>query len=152
MIKNGLFLILILSFLQSCGYVPMYASGKSIKINIDEINLTGDWELNNFIRNSLNRYSSNTESKKYKINVDTNYLENSISKDATGKTINYEYIIEVKINLISENFNKNYIFKESFKMENFSDELTKQNYEKSNKNNIANLIVNKLILQLSRLQ
>jgi len=37
-------------------------------------------------------------------------------------------------------------------MENFEDELIEKNYENSNKQNIANLIVNKLMSQLSRLE
>lgn len=37
-------------------------------------------------------------------------------------------------------------------MENFTDQLTRENYEKSNKNNLANIIINKLVMQLSRLE
>ena len=37
-------------------------------------------------------------------------------------------------------------------MENFDDELTKENYQKSNKDNLATIIINKLMIQLSRLE
>lgn len=152
MLKKILYLILVLNFLPSCGYTPMYSSGKLVKFSIDEIIINGDWELNNFIKNSLERYSSKEEAKKYKIIINTNYTENAISRDAAGKTTKYQFIIDADIELISEDFNKKYSFKESFTMENFNDELDKTNYEKSNKNNISNIIVNKLVLQISRLE
>jgi hypothetical protein len=37
-------------------------------------------------------------------------------------------------------------------MDNFEDSLVEKNYESSNKNNIANLIVDKLIVQLANLE
>lgn len=152
MFKKFIFLILILNFLQSCGFEPIYLNNKNIKINIKSINLTGDWNLNNYIKRSLQRYSNKNASKNYDITVATAYTANAISKDSTGKVTKYQFVVEADFLVTSENFNKNYLFKETFIMENFTDELTKENYEKSNKSNIANIIINKLIMQLSRLE
>ena len=109
-------------------------------------------KLNNYIKSSLERFSSESKTEKYKININTIYNKNSITKDSTNKTTNFLFEIEANINLISTKINKNFIFKEKFTMENFEDELIEKNYESSNKQNIANLIVNKLISQLSRLE
>jgi len=147
-----IFYILIFNFLQSCGFEPMYSTNKGIKINIESINLTGDWNLNNYIKRTLQRYSGSDASKKYDITVATTYTANAISKDSTGKVTKYQFVVEADFLVTSNNFNKNYLFKETFVMENFTDELTKENYERSNKSNIANIIVNKLIMQLSRLE
>jgi len=152
MLRKVLFFILVLNFLQSCGFEPIYSIGKLKKINIENIELNGDWELNNFIRTSLKRYSSNKVSKKYNITITTNYTENIISKDSTGNATNYEFIVEAKILVVSENFKKEFFFSEKFLMENFNDQLVKENYERSNKNNIANVIVNKLIIQITHLE
>lgn len=152
MIRKVLFLILILNFLQNCGFAPIYSTGKINKINISSINLNGDWELNNYIKSSLQRYSSTNVSKIYDINVTTTYSENAISKDSTGKVTNYQFNIKAIIFVTSENFKKEYRFEENFIMENFEDQLVRENYERSNKNNIANLITNKLMIQLSRLE
>ena len=152
MFRKLIFFILVLNFLQSCGFEPIYSIGKTKQINIENISLNGDWELNNFIRTSLKRYSSNKVSKKYNITITTNYTENIISKDSTGNATNYEFIVEAKILVVSENFKKEFFFSEKFLMENFNDQLVKENYERSNKNNIANVIVNKLIIQITRLE
>jgi len=152
MLKKIFFILIILNILQGCGYTPMYLTKNQITMNIEEISLSGDWELNNYIKSSLQRYSSESKTEKYKITINTNYNRSSITKDATGKTTNYLFEIETSINLISTKINKSFIYKDKFKMENFEDKLVEKNYETSNKKNIANLIVNKLILQLSRLE
>ena len=152
MLKKIFFILIILNILQGCGYSPMYSSNNKIIINIEEISLSGDWELNNYIKSSLQRYSSESKTEKYKININTIYKKNSITKDSTGKTTNFLFEIEANINLVSTKINKSFIFKENFTMENFEDELVEKNFESSNKKNIANLIVNKLTSQLSRLE
>jgi len=152
MLKKLFFILIVLNVLQGCGYSPMYSSNNKIFINIEEIILNGDLELNNYIKSSLKRYSSESESEKYKININTIYNKKSITKDSAGKTTNFLIEIETSMNLISTKINKNYVFKEKFTMENFEDKLVEKNYETSNKKNIANLIVNKLILQVSRLE
>ena len=152
MLKKIFFILIFLNILQGCGYAPMYSSNNKLIINIEEISLNGDWELNNYIKNSLMRYSSEDVTEKYKININTIYNKKSVTKDSTGKTTNFVFEIEAKINLISTKINKNFIFKEKFTMENFDDKLIEKNYESSNKQNIANNIVNKFVLQLSQLQ
>jgi len=154
MFKKKFILLIILLFFNSCGYSPIYLKNNvnKIKFDIDEINLSGDWELNNFIENSLKRYSSKDSIKKYKFLIETSYLKDSITKDLTGKTTNYKFTIEAQINIISNDLNKKYVFKESFIMENFNNELDEKKYESSNKQNLAKTIVNKLVLQLSNLE
>ena len=152
MLKKLFFILIVLNILQGCGYSPIYSSNNNTKINIEEISLNGDWELNNFIKNSLKRHSSESKTEKFKVYINTIYTKNSITKDSTGKTTNYLLTAEVNINIISTKINKKYMFKETFTMENFEDKLTEKNYESSNKQNISNLIVNKLMIQLSRLE
>ena len=129
MLKKIFFILIILNILQGCGYSPMYSSNNKIIINIEEISLNGDWELNNYIKSSLERYSSESKTEKYKININTIYKKNSITKDSTGKTTNFLFEIETNINLVSTKINKSFIFKENFTMENFEDELVEKNFE-----------------------
>ena len=152
MLKKLFFILIVLNILQGCGYSPMYSSNNKIIINIEEISLNGDWELNNYIKSSLERYSSESKTEKYKININTIYKKNSITKDSTGKTTNFVFEIETSIALTSSKVNKNFVYKEKFTMENFEDKLVEKNFESSNKKNIANLIVNKLTSQLLRIE
>ena len=148
MLKKVFLVLFCLNFLQSCGYTPMYSTNKQLKLNFEKIDFSGDWELNNFLKDSLKRYKSN-EGIKYRVKVNSIYTKNSATKDSSGNTTTYQINIEANINIASDNFDKNFLFKEKFTMENFSDELSQKNYERSNKRNIANIIVNKFITQLS---
>jgi len=148
MLKKVFLVLFCLNFLQSCGYTPMYSTNKQLKLNFEKIDFSGDWELNNFLEDSLKRYKSN-EGMQYRIKVNSIYAKNSATKDSSGNTTSYQIDIEANINIASDNLDKNFLFKEKFTMENFSDELSQKNYERSNKRNIANIIVNKFITQLS---
>ena len=148
MLKKVFLVLFCLNFLQSCGYTPMYSTNKQLKLNFEKIDFSGDWELNNFLEDSLKRYKSN-EGMQYRIKVNSIYTKNSATKDSSGNTTSYQIDIEANINIASDNLDKNFLFKEKFTMENFSDELSQKNYERSNKRNIANIIVNKFITQLS---
>jgi len=148
MLKKIFIILFCLNFLQSCGYTPMYSTNKQLKLNFEKIDFSGDWELNNFLEDSLKRYKSN-EGMQYRIKVNSIYTKNSATKDSSGNTTSYQIDIEANINIASDNLDKNFLFKEKFTMENFSDELSQKNYERSNKRNIANIIVNKFITQLS---
>jgi len=152
MLKKLFIILILLNVLQGCGYSPMYSVNNKLMINIEEINSDGDWELNNYIKSSLRRHSSDDKTEKFKIKLDTIYNKSSIEKDSAGNTTKYLFEIEANVNINSTKINKNFLFKEKFTMDNFEDSLVEKNYESSNKNNIANLIVDKLIVQLANLE
>jgi len=152
MLKKLFLILILLNVLQGCGYSPMYSANNKLMINIEEINSDGDWELNNYIKSSLRRHSSDNETEKFKIKLDTIYNKSSIEKDSAGNTTKYLFEIEANVNINSTKINKNFLFKEKFTMDNFEDSLVEKNYESSNKKNIANLIVDKLIVQLANLE
>ena len=152
MIKKIFIFFIIFNILQGCGYTPIYSKYNQPKINIKKINFAGDWEFNNFLEESLSRYMSSDEPKEYEININSNYTKNSTTKSSSGDTTNYIYILDININLISDDINENFSYKESFTMENITDELDEKNYETFNKRNIASLIINKFIIRISRLK
>ena len=152
MLKKLFLILILLNVLQGCGYSPIYSANNKLMINIEEINSDGDWELNNYIKSSLRRHSSDDKTEKFKIKLDTIYNKSSIEKDSAGNTTKYLFEIEANVNINSTKINKNFLFKEKFTMDNFEDSLVEKNYESSNKNNIANLIVDKLIVQLANLE
>ena len=151
MLKKIILIVFCLNFLQGCGFVPMYSTKTQFKMNIEKIDFSGDWELNNLIRDSLKKYKTN-EGKKYTLKINTIYTKNSTTKDGAGNTATYQIDIDTNINVTTTDLEKNFFFKEKFTMENFSDELSQKNYESSNKLNVANSIVNKLMMQMLFLQ
>ena len=89
---------------------------------------------------------------KYKIRINTDYNKKSIAKDTTGKTTDYR--IEMKINFLIENVevSRKLSLYETFDYKNINDSIELLKYENSIKQNIANIAVEKLISQLTRLE
>ena len=58
------FLILIIFFLNNCGFTPQYAGFKNLDFNIIVKNSSGDRDLNNAIKSKLNRYQGEKENLK----------------------------------------------------------------------------------------
>ena len=146
--KKILLFFIFLIILQGCGYSPMYSSNSNTTFNFDKINFEGDREINIYINDNLKRYSNQNSNNKFNLDIKTNYLKNSVSKDLTGKTTKYTINIIADVNIKRDNLNKVIIIKENFIIENFDNELDEKKYEESVKKNYSNLFINKLILQL----
>ena len=148
MSKKILLFFIFLIILQGCGYSPMYSSNSNTNFNFDKINFTGDREINIYINDQLKRHFNKNSEENIILDINTNYLKNSVSKDLTGKTTKYTINIIADVNIKRDNLNKVIIIKENFIIENFDNELDEKKYEESVKKNYSNLFINKLILQL----
>ena len=151
MLKKIFFLILFLSFLQGCGYTPIYNSDNKNNFNIGEINFEGDWETNTYVQNSILKNISKSSKNIYDLIIKSNYSKTSVTKDSTGNTISYEIVMQVEFFIKSKTLNNNFLIQEKFLMENFTDELDEKKFEKTVKENLANLIVNKFKIKLMQL-
>ena len=149
--KKIIIIYLFLLLLQSCGYVPMYASNQKVDFYIEEIKFDdGDRDLSTYLKNNLNAYFVIKGIKKYKIDTSIDYTKNSVSKNSKGDTVEYELIAIVRFEIASEDFSKELVIKENLKMNNFSDEFEERQYEKTIKQNMARSISSKLLTQISR--
>ena len=89
------------------------------------------------------------QKKKYDINLETKYTKNIIAKDTTGAATEYKLTINVSFKVNSNEYDREFIFQESFNMKSISDKLEEKDYEENIKSNLVNIITRKLILQLS---
>ena len=64
-------LIFFLLFLYSCGYTSVYKNQKSQDFQINIIEMTGDIEINNLIKNELKFYSNRNSKNKYDISINS---------------------------------------------------------------------------------
>ena len=137
--------------LQGCGYVPMYANNQIVDFYIEEIEFDdGDRDLSTYIKNNLNSYFISKGNQKYKIKTSIDYTKKTLSKNLAGETLEYDLIALIKFTISTEGVTKDLLIKESFKMNNFSDEFEERQYEKTIKQNMARSITSKLLLQISR--
>ena len=144
-----IFLFISIFFIYNCGYSSLYLEGKKdILINLKEI--TGDFELNSYIKNDLKISSDRDSSNIFELIAETKYEKIILTKDAAGVATDYRLDLSVKFTILSEN-NKTVSYKESFKIKNMNEKFEQSNYEKEIKRNFSEIVKNKLVLYVLNL-
>ena len=138
-------IVIALIILTGCGFTPMHSKKNNNNFSIEQINFSGERELNNFLKIGLTRYK-NSSDKKFFIDVESEFSKNIITKDKTGKATNYELIANVTFNFESI---KKIVFSEKKIIENLNDSFEQIKQERSVKQIFATSIINKLINQLN---
>jgi len=141
-------IIIALIILTGCGFTPMHSKKNSNNFSIEQINFSGERELNNFLKIGLTRYKSSSD-KKFFIDVESEFSKIILTKDKTGKATNYELIANVTFKLKS---NKKIEFAERKIIKNLNDNFEQTKQERSVKQIFATSMINKLINQLSIIQ
>ena len=147
-LKSINFIIIFLFFI-GCGYSPIYKDLSNINFSIKLNKVSGNRTLNNLFKSNLNNYNSNNSEKKYNIDIETKYIKDIIAKDTTGAATEYKLTINVSFKINSNDYDREFIFQESFNMKSITDKLEEKDYEENIKSNLVNIITRKLILQLS---
>ena len=139
--------------MNNCGYTPRYALNKNVNFSINLIEIKGDREFNNALKSKIARYGKKDVNKKvYDLNLTTRYNKNIKSKDAAGLAKEYELVITVDAIVKSELIDpKKLVFKETFNMKKFEDSFEEKNYEKIMKENLSDIILDRIILYLFKL-
>ena len=146
MIKKNIIIVSLILFLNSCGFTPIYLNKNDIKFSIEQVNYSGDRDLNNFLKIKLNQYKNKKIDNKISIDAKSTYEKIILSKDGTGKVTNYQLKAEV-IFLIKPN-NKEIKITERKIIDSMSDKFEEARYERSIKQNFAYSITNKLTSEL----
>jgi len=145
------FLLLFLSLIISgCGYMAVYKGVVKFNYKILVSEHSGDRDMINLINTRLKKYSKIKSDKSFIIKIDTIYRKNIIAKDAAGKATDYQIKVTSNFGIKSEVVNKIIKINETFNVKGMDDKFEEQRYDTIIKNNIANAIVKKIILQLSR--
>jgi len=143
-----IFLLIMITFIYSCGYSPLYLAGKNdMLLNLKKIE--GDFELNNYIKNNFKIASDINSPNVYDINAETKFEKIILTKDATGNATDYRLDFTVKFIILSEN--KEVSYKESFKIKKNDQKFEQSNYEREIKKNFSEIVKDKLVLYLLNL-
>ena len=145
---KNIILILFLFFLNNCGYTSVYKNQKSQDFQISIIEMTGDDEINNLIKNELKFYSNRNSNIKYNISINSNYQKIIVSKNSAGVATDYKLIAETIISFDQEGKNNILNFNENINIKSNSNSYEQNNYEKSIKKNFASSISNKFIIKI----
>jgi len=145
MIKKNILVISLLFFLNSCGFQPIYSKNNNVNFSIEQVDFTGDRELNNFIKTNLYQYK-NSDNNKIFIEAKSEYNKFILTKDGKGEVTNYE--LNAEIVFLIKPTNKQIKISEKKIMESMADKFEENKYEKSIKQNFASSITFKLIQEL----
>ena len=153
MIKKTFLLILIVFGLSGCGYTPMLSQNNDFNFNIVNLEFLGDKTINNFLEKKLMQYSNNSNNKKYKISINSNYQKIIIAKDSTGNATDLKLIstIDVIYSLHNETKNeeKKISFLENIIIKKSDNTFDQNNYERNVLDNLSLQLLNKLVFFLS---
>ena len=147
MIKKYTYIAFIIFFLTSCGFVPIYLKNNNIQFSIEQVNYTGDRELNNFLKTNLNQYKNKKYENKFFIEAETKYEKVILTKDGSGEITNYE--LKAEVVFLIKSTDKKIKITEKKIMEAKSDKFEEAKYEKTIKQNFASSISYKLTSELA---
>ena len=142
------FLLISIIFIYSCGYSPLYLTGKNdLFLNLKKIE--GDFELNNYIKNDFKIASNLNSPNIFDIDAVTKFEKIILTKDATGDATDYRLDFSVRFIIVSEN--KEISYKESFNIKKNNQKFEQSNYEREIKRNFSEIVKDKLVLYLLNL-
>ena len=150
MIKKNIFIFSLIFLLTNCGFTPIYLNNSDVNFSIEKVNYVGDREFNNFLKVNLNKYKNKKVKNKIFLEVESKYEKLTLTKDATGKTTNYQLVTKV-IFLIKQT-NKKIIIIKKKNMDSMDDKFEESIYERNIKQTFASLISNELISKLMIIQ
>ena len=146
MLKKNIIILSLIFFLANCGFTPIYLKNDNVNFSIEQIEFTGDRDLNNFLKINLDRYKNQKNDNKISLDVETKYEKNILSKDGTGKISSYQ--LNAEAIFIIKSTNKKIRIKEKKILESKDDKFEEARNEKSVKQSFASSLSNKLISEL----
>ena len=150
--KKIIFNILIIFFLTSCGYSPIYLQKENINYDIQIGNVKGDRLINNLIVSQLNRNNNLKSDNKIKIDINTEYKKIINSKNATGAAASYELISITSFDIIKNSKADRVIVTKKFILDKNDSSVDQNNYERTIKETFASSIVEQLRFKLNSLE
>jgi hypothetical protein len=146
MIKKNIIIIFLIFIFNGCGFAPVYLKNNSINFSIEQIDYTGDRELNNFLKVNLRQYKNEKNNNKIFIEAKSKYEKIILSKDGTGKVTNYR--LQTEVIFLIKSTNKIIKITEEKIIDSMDDKFEESRNERSAKQNFAYSISNKLISEL----
>ena len=145
---KNIILISFLLFIYSCGYTSVYKNQNSNNFQINIVEMQGDNDINNMIKNELKFYSNKNSEKKYDISINSDYQKIIISKNSAGVATDYKLLVDTKITIKFNNKTDIFNFSENINIKSNSNSFEQNNYERNLKKNFASSIRDKFIIKI----
>lgn len=142
-------LLLLLSFLWSCGYEPIYVNKNNLTQKINIITLNGDQKINKMIMSSLGLKEDKNSTSGYALILKSSKKIDIISKDKTGNPSVYKSSIIVNFSITdNESIIKQKEFNSNFTYNATQSKFDLSQYQKNIELNLINEISEKIFIYL----
>tara|TARA_Y100000741_G_C18052152_1_gene476875 strand:+ start:246 stop:701 length:456 start_codon:yes stop_codon:yes gene_type:complete len=145
--KNFILLIIVLFFINGCGYSPIFS--KKTNFSIIELAVSGNKKINKILINRLNNYKNGKSERSFSIIINNSVDKQISSKDSKGnpKTLKMNIITKVQVKNSKGEINEN-IFSKSINYENQSNKFDLKKFENETLKNFGNKISEEIIIYL----
>ena len=146
--------LFIFVFVLSCGYTPIYQTDQKLNIKLDNVNSSGDKDINREIVKNLDKYRDVDTNNIFDLSINSSKREDIVTKDKKGNATSYKLTLEVDINLRNisndKKFTKKFSKNTSFNSKNNKFELDQ--YRLSLEKNMISQILQDINLYLRNLK
>ena len=142
-------LIIIILFLQSCGYSPIYSFQNKTNFKLNIIEIDGSSKMNDIFKIQIKRFSDKTSEKKLDLKIFTYYEKSILTKNKKGEATKFNIKKIINFEIINSENKENHSFNSETIIDNISDKFEKNKYENSIIENFISSSIEKLILKLS---
>ena len=142
-------LLLLLCFVWSCGYEPLYLKKNDLKQQINIVTLSGDKKINKIILSTLGIKENKNSTSGYTLILKSSKKIVVISKDKTGNPTVYRSSIIVNCSLTDDGtIIKQKEFNSSFTYNNTQSKFDLSQYQKNIELNLINEVSEKIFIYL----
>ena len=142
---------ILLFFISSCGYQPLYQNKDLENFKFKKITLTGDNYTNKKITNTISIQENNEAKNEKELFISSSSKIQETSKNSKGQVESFRIIVTVNlkiINKINEDVqNKNFI--KEFTYNNKQNKFELIEYQNSIKDDLIDKIINDIIIYLN---
>ena len=145
-----IFLVLIILFLNGCGYTPLYSS-KDSNYKVISLNKNVNNSLTNYVQNSIEVISNENAEKSLNISFEYNENISVILKNSKGDPTKNRLNIVIDLSLVDSNDNliASKQFSESFEYNIDDNKFNLKQYEKNIKFNLIEDITQQILVFLA---
>ena len=144
--------VILLLLIYGCGYTSVYKNQIFNDIMISLVDIQGDEEINNLVKDQLSLVSDSKSTNVYKISFKSNYEKITIAKNSAGIATDYKLTAVFDFNINKNGINRNIKLSENFNIKNTNENFEQTSYERSIKRNFAISIKNKLLQYMINLR
>ena len=148
--NNFIKTVLLIFFVSSCGYSPIYISDK-IEFNYSKIVLEGNKQISNKIKNNID-YLENSSSN-YSLIINSKEQKSVSSKNELGNPEVFNMYLEVNVKIFeNDNLVKEKVFAESKSYNNTSSQFKLKQREENMSENLVKKVLENLRLFLKNIK